>query len=130
MNANEFNNFIGAIALTASEVHQFSDTSQHCTSLGGSDDPHASPSSEIEETFPSKDMQRSNNRVLVHSENRGEVDSRWQSLTLRGFAINDGSTNLRGHLFVEWKSRIFVLFRNLHRTTSHSTINVINRKEC
>lgn len=126
---NHGGQFLFAISVLASECNELIDLPDKRSALRGPDDPHATTSREVEQSFISKDVQSSNHRVLVHAEHPSQVDSRREAFTLSRFAIGDGAPNFHGHLFVKKDRLISVDNYFSHRTIFDSTITCVRSKE-
>jgi hypothetical protein len=98
---DENDDFISSVALGPRVVEEFVDPEHHGTTLRRADDSYPSSAREIEQTFLTKYVQGSNDGVLIHTEDGGEVHRWRQALTLNDLSVGDGSTNLCGHLFVQ-----------------------------
>ena len=129
MSLNQRNDFVASVSLGPRVVEQFVNTPHHRAALGCSNNSNATTSCEVEQTFVSKDVQSANDRVFVYPEHCREVHRRRQTLTFDGLALGDGSTNLRGHLFVERYRIFFVDSQRLHSTILNSTINFMQNVE-
>ena len=68
----------------------------------------------------SLDSQRSQNSVLVHSEDCRQVPSKWEAFAGTGLTVGDCPTNLSRYLFVEGK-RIRSADLDVEHGTSHSS---------
>lgn len=126
---DQCNYLVASVTLCPSEVEELTNPRDHGTTLWGSDDAHATPPGEVEQSFVSKDMQRADDGVLVDPENRSQVNSRGQAIALGGFAVGDGAPNLRGHLLVKRSGIVLVDLGSSHGTVRHSTIFMVVTEE-
>jgi hypothetical protein len=84
-----------------SELHQQSDLTQDSALLRRSCDCYPATSAELDETFISENVHGPKDRVLVHSENGGDVFGQRQAITGSGLSFGDGATDLGCDLIVE-----------------------------
>ena len=122
LGANQLDHFIGAVSLTPGEVQEFGDPCHDRAALGRADDADASSAGEIEEPFVAKHVEGTDDGVLVHPEDRRQVDGRRKAFTLGRLAVGDRSSNLRRYLLVQREFGDSTEVGRLHRTNWNSTI--------
>ena len=113
----ELNHLVTLEALPTSEVEQFIDSTDHRPALRCSDDPHATSTSEVEQSFVAQLVECADHRVLVDLEDCRKIDGRWQTFTLYDLTLGDCSANLRRHLLID-RDRVVPI----DIAESHSTI--------
>ena len=75
----------------AAEVDEFACLRHDDTPVGCSGDRDASAASELEKSFVSKELEGTQQGVLVHAEDGGKILGRWQAFAGLGFAVCDCS---------------------------------------
>ena len=82
-------------------LDKFSRLVKHGAMFGCGGHGHAASAAELQEPLLAKDAEGAQHGVRVHSEDGGEVSSRRESLTGRGFSVRDRAADLGRDLFVE-----------------------------
>jgi hypothetical protein len=116
------NYLVAAVTLLPGEVQEFADAYEHGTLLRSSDHSHTATSGEIQQTFIAQDVQRSYDRVLIHAQYVGQVNSWREAFTRGSLTVGNRSAYLGGHLTVERVRPVLIDLWSSHSTISHSTI--------
>lgn len=99
---------VAPITLTPCEVDELAHLDPHCALLRRTRYPHATTTSEINETFVPKDVEGPKHRVSIDAEHGGEVDCSRESFTRRRLALGDRASDLGGYLVMEGSPLITV----------------------
>jgi len=94
------------------------------TALGSPRNRDASTAPELEKSFLPKDLQRTQQGVLVDAEDGGEILGRRQALTRLGLTVRNCSPDLRGDLLVEIGGVRFVHLDTYHGPSNTSSIGL------
>jgi hypothetical protein len=121
--------FVAAIALLSGEVQEFANTNEHGTLLRSSNHSHPATSGEIQQTFFAQYVQRSYDRVLIHAQYVGQVNSRRETFTRGRLTVGNRSAYLGGHLTVERDRPVLIDLWSSHSTISDSTIFFLQLRE-
>src|SRR4051812_41651937 len=98
---DELDQFVESVAVLASYLHELARSlDDDAVGLGGRDG-HAATASEIQQPLVAQCSQRSQDRVPVDAEDRGEIARRRQSVPRPGFAVGYRATDLSRDLFVQ-----------------------------
>src|SRR5262245_25917266 len=97
----DLDELVQAVTVLATELDELACLHHDDTALGCSRNRDASTATEVEKAFLPKELQGSQQVVLVDAEDGGKILGRWQALTGLGLTVGNCSPDLRGDLLVE-----------------------------
>ena len=115
---DDLDQFVRAVTVLATEFDELACLRHDDTALGCSRHGDASTATELEKSFLPKELQRTQQGVLVHSEDGGEILGCREAFTGLCFSVCDCSSYLGRDLFVEVGRVGFV-----HLDTNHGPSN-------
>src|SRR5262245_30598732 len=94
---DDLDQLVHAVTVLAAELDELACLHHDDTALGSSRNRDASTAPELEKSFASKELQRTQQGVLVHAEDCGKILGRRQALTRLRLSIGNSSPDLCSH---------------------------------
>ena len=110
--------------MLATELDKLACLHHDDTALGSPRNRDASTAPEVEKSFLSKDLQRTQHGVLVHPEDGGEIHGRGKTFTRLRLTVRNCSPYLRGDLLVEIGRVSLVHLDTYHGPSNTSSIGL------
>ena len=98
---DDLDDFFTPEAVVAREFDQFACPGEYGATLGGARHGDAPAAPELQQAFVPEDVQRPEDRVLVHADHCCEVFGQGQAITRACLALGDGAADLRGDLIMK-----------------------------
>lgn len=102
---DDLNEFVGAIPVMSGKDHEFTGFLEHGIPVGrAAGDRRTSAPSELDKTLIADGSQRSQHRVVIHTQYGSKIPRCRKTITGLRFTVADGSTNLSGHLLMKGRA--------------------------
>jgi len=99
---DDLHKFVGAIPVMSGKAHQFTGSFEYGIPVGrAAGDRRTSAPPELDKTLIADGPQRSQHRVVVHTQHGSKIPRGRKTIPGLRFPVTDGSSNLSGHLLMK-----------------------------